>query len=82
MTAILPAVRELGYTDFMKGPEHGYVTLKEMEQAAAKASRHPDGYFEAIIKDRSEKLEKWSQKCTAVSFSDGELLPMGLRKVS
>lgn len=80
--AILPAVRDLGYTDFMKGPGHGYVTLKEMEQAAAKASRHPDGYFEAIIKDRSTKLEKWSKKCTAVSFSDGELVPMGLRKVS
>jgi hypothetical protein len=82
MKAILPAVGELGYTDFTKGPGHGFVTLTEMERAADKASRHPDGYFEAIIKDRSEKLGKWSQECTVVSFPDGELVPAGLRKVS
>jgi len=77
MKAILPAVRNLGYTDFMKGPGYGFVTLEQMEQAAAKATRHPDGYFEAIVEDRSEKLKKWSQKCTVVSFSVGELVPAG-----
>lgn len=58
MKAIMPAVQDLGYTDFMKGPGHGLVTLKEMEEVAAKASHHPDGYFEMIVKDRSRKLEK------------------------
>ena len=82
MSAILPAVRELGYKDFMRGPGHGVVTLKEMERAAEKASRHPDGYFEAMVKDRSEKLGNWSQKCTVVSFPAGELGSPGLRQVS
>lgn len=77
MQAILPAVRNLGYTDFMKGPGHGFVTLKQMGQAAAKATRHPDGYFETIVEDRSEKLKKWSQKCTAMSLTAGMLAPAG-----
>src|SRR6266498_2846001 len=58
MKAIMPAGEDRGYTDFMKGPGHGLVTLKEMEEVAAKASHHPDGYFEMIVKDRSRKLEK------------------------
>jgi hypothetical protein len=77
MEAILPAVRNLGYTDFMKGPGHGFVTLKQMEQVAAEATRHPDGYFETIVEDRSEKLKKWSKECTAVSLSVGMLAPAG-----
>ena len=81
MKAILPAVQNLGYKDFMKGPEHGFVTLKQMEQAAAKATRNPDGYFEAIVEDRSDKLKKWSEKCTAVSFSAGALAPAACRLV-
>lgn len=71
--AIMPAVEALGYTDFMKGPGHGLVTLKEMERAAADASPHPDGYFEMMVKDRSEKLEKWSLRCTVISLSAGKL---------
>lgn len=77
MTAIMPAVRKLDYKDFMKGPEIGFVTLDEMEKAACKASRHPDGYFEAIVEDRSEKLRKWSEACAGLSFSAGMLAPAG-----
>ena len=73
MRAIMPAVRALGYTDFMKGPGHGLVRLEDMEQAAADASPHPDGYFEMIVKDRSEKLEQWSLACKTVSLSPGKL---------
>jgi hypothetical protein len=73
MRAIMPAVRALGYTDFMKGPGHGLITLKEMEQAAAHASPHPDGYFEMMVKDRSQKLKKWSLMCTTISLSAGKL---------
>jgi hypothetical protein len=75
MKAIMPAVRQLDYKDFMKGPGHGFVTLDEMEESADKASRHPDGYFEAIVEDRSEKLKKWSQACAGLSFSAGMLAP-------
>lgn len=77
LTAIMPAVRELDYKDFMMGPGHGFVTLDEMEAAARKASRHPDGYFEAIVEDRSEKLRKWSGACTGLSFAAGMLGPAG-----
>ena len=77
MTAILPALRKLGYTDFMKGPGHGLVTLAQMEEAAAKASPHPDGYFEMIVKDRSGRLENWSRECVAVSYA-----PMSLATAS
>jgi len=73
MKAILPAVRNLGYTDFMKGPGHGLVTLGQMEEAAGKASKHPDGYFETIVEDRSERLERWSRGCTELSTSPGVL---------
>jgi hypothetical protein len=78
MNAILPAVVGLGYTDFMKGPGHGLVTLDEMKDVAAKASHHPDGFFEMIVKDRSEKLEQWSKECKVVSFSAGKLATAGI----
>jgi hypothetical protein len=77
MTAIMPAVRKLGYKDFMKGPGHGLVTLGDMEEAALEASRHPDGFFEAITEDRSARLRKWSEACLALSFSAGMLAPAG-----
>jgi hypothetical protein len=75
MSAILPALKDLGYKDFMKGPGHGFVTLKQMEEAALKSSRHPDGYFEAIVEDRSQQLAVWSRKCTRLSLSVGMLAP-------
>jgi hypothetical protein len=73
MKAVLPAVRNLGYTDFMKGPGHGLVTIRQMEEAAEMASKHPDGYFETIVEDRSERLENWSRACTELSTSPGVL---------
>jgi hypothetical protein len=75
MTAIMPAVRKLGYKDFMKGPGVGFVTIDEMEKVARKASRHPDGYFESIVEDRSEKLAIWSEACSGLSLSAGMLAP-------
>ena len=77
MKAILPAVEGLGYKDFMKGPGHGLVTLKEMKHVAAKASHHPDGFFEMMVKDRSEKLEHWSKECKVLSRSAGKLAMAG-----
>jgi hypothetical protein len=73
MSAIIPAVRSLGYTNFIQGPGHGLVKLKDMEQAVASASPHSDGYIETMVQDRSAKLKEWSQECTALSFSPGML---------
>lgn len=73
LKAIMPAVKNLGYTDFMRDRGPGFITLKQIEEAAAKASHHPDGYFEMIVKDRSERLKKWSQECTTLSFQAGIL---------
>jgi hypothetical protein len=82
MKAIIPAVQNLGYKDFMKDTGYDFITLKQMQEVAAKASHHPDGYFEMIVKDRSEKLEHWSRGCTTLSVSAGMLAPAGtaLRK--
>jgi hypothetical protein len=77
MTAVIPAVRGLGYTDFMTGPGYGFISLKQIEDVAAKASHHPDGYFEMIVKDRSKRLAEWSQKCTTSSLSPGQLATAG-----
>jgi hypothetical protein len=74
MQAIMPKVRHLGYTDFMRGGAGiEYVTLHDMEVAAAKASHHPDGYFETIVQDRSKKLADWAKKCTELSCTPGTL---------
>src|SRR5262249_24290657 len=68
MQAILPAVEDLGFTDFLKGPGQEYVKITEMERVARLASPQPDGYFEKIVEDRSEKLARWSRECTTLSY--------------
>jgi hypothetical protein len=73
MKAIMPAVQNLGYTDFMQASGHRFITLKQMEEVAAKASHHKDGYFEMLVQDRSEKLKQWSAQCTPLSTSLGML---------
>jgi hypothetical protein len=77
--AILPAVENLGFKEFMKGPdrEHDYITLDQMKDAAKLASPHPDGFFEIIVNDRSKRLEQWSQECTGLSYSGGMLAVAG-----
>ncbi|HLQ33773.1 MAG TPA: hypothetical protein VK457_13895 [Chloroflexota bacterium] len=73
LCAILPAVKDLGYEDFMTGTGHGFINIERIEEAAGKASPNPDGYFEAMIEDRSRKLEKWSKECTELSTAAGML---------
>ncbi len=77
MSAIISAVRSLGYTDFIQGPGHSLVKLTDMEQAVASANPHPDGYIEELVKDRSAKLKEWSRDCTALSLSPGMLATSG-----
>ncbi len=73
LCAILPAVRNLGYTDFMTAPGQGFITLQQMEEAASKASPNPDGYFEAMLEDRSRRLAQWSRDCIQLSTTPGKL---------
>jgi hypothetical protein len=73
LCAILPAVKDLGYENFMTALGPGFITLQQIEEAASKASPNPDGYFEAILKDRSRKLAKWSRECIGLSTSAGQL---------
>ena len=73
LCAILPAVKDLGYENFMMALGPGFITLQQIKEAASKASPNPDGYFEAILKDRSRKLEKWSRECIGLSTSAGQL---------
>jgi len=70
LTAILPAVCELGYAEFMQGL--GTVTIDQMADAAKLASPNPDGYLEMILEDRSKLLKQWSRRCIP------EVLPPGV----
>jgi len=70
--AILDAVSNLGYTDFMTAG-HKFITLQQMEEAAGKANPNPDGYFEAMLEDRSRRLAQWSRECIELSTSPGKL---------
>jgi hypothetical protein len=71
IAAVLPALQELGYDDFMSASE--VVTLHELEEAAATATANPDGYLERFIKDRSERLQVWSAKCDTPDLRPGRL---------
>ena len=76
LCAIMPAVRELKYEKFMRGPTLGFVTLDELEEAASKHEINPDGHFEAIAEERSKQLTDWSRACTTgLSVSPGMLAP-------
>lgn len=68
MSAILPAVRNLGYADFIQGAGHNFVTLSEMEEAAAKATPHPDAFIDRLIENRRQALKQWSQTCPTLSL--------------
>jgi hypothetical protein len=76
LCAIMPAVRNLKYDMFMRGPTIGFVTLGELENAATKNIPNPDGHFEAIAEKRSQQLAEWSKACTTtLSSSAGMLAP-------
>jgi hypothetical protein len=60
LSAILPSLLELGYSDFMRGLGHGPVLLEQMEQVARTTRMNPDDYFARIVMDRRQKLAQWS----------------------
>lgn len=62
--AVVPALRQLGYIDFMQGKKT--VLLSELEDAAASGTHNPDGYLDRMVEDRCEKLCSWAHACERI----------------
>ncbi|MEO6121354.1 MAG: hypothetical protein ABIW46_05225 [Acidimicrobiales bacterium] len=71
IAALLPAVKGLGYSDFMSGSRA--VTLEQLEAAAAGAMANPDGLLERLVADRSTILAKWSSHLEGILTRPGSL---------
>jgi hypothetical protein len=59
ISALVPALEQLGYTDFMQGRQT--VLLSELEAAAASGTKNPDGYLDRMVDDRCHKLCDWAR---------------------
>jgi hypothetical protein len=73
--AIIPDVERLGFREFMPDFGQRLIGLDKMKCAEENRSEHPDGYFEQIVADRSEKLRQWAAGLTILSTSPGTLAP-------
>jgi hypothetical protein len=67
--AILPALKDMGYTEFLQLREP--VTLDQLVEAANSAATNPDGYLEKMVTKKCVQLEKWSKGCTSCEFVPG-----------
>jgi hypothetical protein len=56
--ALVPALNQLGYTDFMQGKQT--VQLCELEAAAASGTQNPDGYLDRMVDARCHQLCSWA----------------------
>jgi hypothetical protein len=72
--ALLPALRSLGYKDFMQG--NMKVMLDDLEKAAESAKPNDDDYLARMVMKRSAQLEKWAADCG--KGGDLELVPGAL----
>lgn len=68
---VLPAIRELGYAEFMGNA--GLIHLSDLEAAAALASPNPDGYLERQVDMRGKRLGEWAHRCEPCSAHPGTL---------
>jgi hypothetical protein len=71
LDAVLPALKAFGGEEFMHGART--VTIEELDVAAAKKDKNPDGMLEKILEDRSETLRDWSRRCTTTVLHTGAL---------
>jgi hypothetical protein len=71
IAAILPALEQLKYTEFMQARET--VTLDQLKVAAMSASTNPDGYLDKMVRESSLLLKDWSLKCDTCDFRPGSL---------
>ena len=60
--ALIPALTNLGYCDFMQGNKE--VFLKDLKKAAEHKKRNPDDFLARMAADYAEKLHAWAEPCT------------------
>lgn len=61
ITAVVPALKRLGYSDFIQGNQR--ILLAELEVAAASGTNNPDGFLDRLVDDRCAKLRSWALAC-------------------
>lgn len=73
--ALVPALRNLGYKDFMQGNRK--VMLADLEDAAQYAKPNDDDFLARMVKQRSDALRAWATPCTGTD-TNVELAPGAL----
>jgi hypothetical protein len=68
--ALLPALRNLGYKNFMQGNK--MVMLRDLEATEASIRRNDDEYLARMVKKRAGELQEWAGPCVE---QDHELVP-------
>lgn len=72
IACILDGLHQLPYKEFLGGATA--ITLQQIEDAGASASKNPDGYLERMVADRGQKLHEWSLEAARhCLFSPGVL---------
>ncbi|HEX6523325.1 MAG TPA: hypothetical protein VF070_25495 [Streptosporangiaceae bacterium] len=62
IAALLPALQNLGYQDFMQGNRK--VMLEELAEASKCARRNDDDFLARMVRKRGDELETWAAPCT------------------
>jgi hypothetical protein len=68
--ALLPALRNLGYKNFMQGNK--MVMLSQLEATKASIRRNDDEYLARMVMKRAKQLKEWASLCVE---QDHELAP-------
>jgi hypothetical protein len=71
ITALIPSLTRLGYTDFMQGNQK--VMLGDLRAAADTATANPDGFLDRLVTDRSQRLRDWAATCDSIDLGQGSL---------
>jgi hypothetical protein len=64
LKAIVPSLRQFGYTDFMQGDQK--VLLPQLEEAAATAHRKQDLFLAKLVDCEAARLTEWASRCDMV----------------
>jgi hypothetical protein len=71
ISAVVPALTQLGYSDFLQGNQK--VMLADLEAAGASGTHNPDGFLDRIVADRRKRLCAWSGTCELSRPQDSRL---------
>ncbi|MFI7677392.1 hypothetical protein [Actinophytocola sp. NPDC049390] len=72
ISSALPALRRLGYTDFMQG--NRTVMITDLEAAAATGTHNPDGFLDRMVDERCKQLGHWAAACHRTAPEDTKLV--------